>query len=487
MRKNLFSFFIFAVSLSGAISLPWVDDAFLLVETENPRKIQRAIETDYSLKNFTRYDEKENLLMAALKYSRENNVISLLLDDAKISPDSKTKSGVNALMYACQYETDIEAVKSVLFKNARSDSKKAKRILAKDNDGLTSFAYARKNPVISQEIIDLLSLYAKEPSDTPIPAEVPAPEPMAEELPEVAAEVFDIPQLPDEHKAVLPVVEEVPVAPVALPEAEPEPEPEPSVPEVPPVINTLLDFSSLSAPAVVPESIYLYDYADDKFAATEIPESLIAAENARHKFIDNANERDSEGRTKLMLATKKGDISKIEDLLYSGAEINARDDEGWTALMYAARFQSNPDVTKLLLYKGADRTAKNKYGVTALLLAAGYSDNSEVVSTLLESYSALSDEAREAFAYGISNYNKTNVLQAFIDKRVPVNIPYNGKTPLMVACATNKNTKIIEWLLENGASKYQVEASTGKTAYDYAKENKKLPHNLAYWSLNPNS
>lgn len=485
MRKVFFRCFTFLFSLSCAAPLPWVDDAFLIVETENPRKIQRTIETDYSLKNFTRNADKENLLMAALKYSRENEVITLLLDDANISPDSKTKNGVNALMYACQYETDIEAVKSVLFKNARSDSKKAKRILAADKDGLTSFAYARKNAVISQEVLDLLSLYAQEPAGAPVVEEVQ--ETVTEEVAETETEVFDIPQLPDERVKAVTVAEDLPVE---QPETVSEPEPavqEVEIPAAPPVINTLLDFSSLSAPAVVPESIYLYDYANDKFAAVEIPESLIAAENAKHKFIENANARDSEGCTQLMIAAKKGDISRIEDLLYSGAEINARDDEGWTALMYAARFQPNPDVTKLLLYKGADRAVKNKYGLTALLLSAGYSDNPEVVSALLSTCSSLSDEAREAFAYGISNYNKTNVLQAFIDRRVPVNIPYNGKTPLMVACATNKNTKIIEWLLENGASKYQVEASTGKTAYDYAKENKKLPHNLAYWSLNPNS
>ena len=481
MKRISVSFIIFVLSLSPALSLPWVDDAFILVETENPKKIQRAIETDYSIKDFTRNAEKENLLMAALKYSRENAVISLLLDDAGISPDSKTKSGVNALMYACQYETDIEAVKSVLFKNARSDSKKAKRILAKDMEGLTSFAYARKNPVISQEVIDLLSLYAQEPESESV-------EPVLEETQPIVAEEtleeenFDIPQLPPERVKEIPLAQEI-----SAPEVESESEPEIEIPAEVPVKNTLLDFSSLTAPVIVPESIYLYDYASDEFATLEIPESLIAAENARHKFIENANAKDSQGRTKLMIAAKKGDVAAIEDLLYSGAEINARDEEGWTALMYAARFQPNPDITKLLLYKGADRTIKNKYSLTALLLASGFSDNSEVLATLLESYSALSDEAREAFAYGISNFNKTDVLQAFIDKRVPVNIPYNGRTPLMVACATNKNTKIIEWLLENGASKYQVEASTGKTAYDYAKENKKLPHNLAYWSLNPNS
>lgn len=481
MKKAVPLLFIFVSSLPVISASPWVDDAFLLVETENPRKIQRAIETDYSLRNFTRSAEKENLLMAALKYSRGNDIITLLLDDAQINPDSKTKNGVSALMYACQYETDIEAVKSVLFKNARSDSKKANRILLKDKDGQNCFDYARKNEVISQEVIDLLSLYAQETykeAEEPVQEEVP--EAPVEEVPfGDFAEEFDIPQLPDEKVAApAPLAPVVPPVVAKIEEKEPVEAPKADV-------NSMIDIGA--APVVIPESIYLYDYADDKYAALAIPESLIAAENAKHKFIKNANERDSAGRTKLMLAAKKGDISRIEDLLYSGAEINARDEEGWTALMYAARFQPNPDVTKLLLFKGADRAAKNKYGLSSLLLAAGYSENPEVLAILLETYSALSDEAREAFAYGISNYNSTTVLQAFIDKRVPVNIPYDGKTPLMVACITNKNTKIIEWLLENGASKYQIEASTGKTAYDYAKENRKLPHNLAYWSLNPNS
>ena len=99
----------------------------------------------------------------------------------------------------------------------------------------------------------------------------------------------------------------------------------------------------------------------DKAALVAIPAALIAAEEAARNFIPNANNRSSNGRTKLMIAAKKGDIQKIEDLLYSGAQIDAKDDEGWTALMYSARFQKDADVTKLLLYKGADRTIKNKY------------------------------------------------------------------------------------------------------------------------------
>ena len=470
MRK-LALFFAFLFSLGALSAFPWVDDAFRLVTTGGAREIQRAVETDYSLPTFTQTDEAENLLMAALKNSRENSVIDILLKQAKISSDSKTKSGVTAFMYACQYEDDLDAIKNVLNTGAKTDADKARRILAKDNNGNTCFDYARRNELISEEVLAVIDLYAEEP-EKPLFSEetVPASALAAEEVTE----------------------ETEPENPPAEEEPEPIPEASESVPdenivlEVPEV-NALVDLAGVAVPPIMTSSIHLYDYAADKAALLAIPAALIAAEEAARNFIPNANNRSSNGRTKLMIAAKKGDIQKIEDLLYSGAQIDAKDDEGWTALMYAARFQKDADVTKLLLYKGADRTIKNKYGLTALLLASAYSESHDVVSALLDTYTPDSYEAREAFSYGVSNYNEPKVLQAFVDKKVPLNVPFDGKTPLMIACQTNKNTKIIGWLLDNGASKNQVEASTGKTAFDYARENRKLPHDVTYWSLNPNS
>lgn len=470
MRK-LALFFAFLFSLGALSAFPWVDDAFRLVTTGGAREIQRAVETDYSFSTFTQTDEAENLLMAALKNSRDNSVIDILLKQAKISPDSKTKSGVTAFMYACQYEDDMDAIKNVLETGAKNDADKARRILAKDKNGNTCFDYARRNELISEEVLAVMGLYAEEP-EKPLFSEetVPASALAAEEVTE----------------------ETEPENPPAEEEPEPIPEASESVPdenivlEVPEV-NALVDLAGVAVPPIMTSSIHLYDYAADKAALLAIPAALIAAEEAARNFIPNANNRSSNGRTKLMIAAKKGDIQKIEDLLYSGAQIDAKDDEGWTALMYAARFQKDADVTKLLLYKGADRTIKNKYGLTALLLASAYSESHDVVSALLDTYTPDSYEAREAFSYGVSNYNEPKVLQAFVDKKVPLNVPFDGKTPLMIACQTNKNTKIIGWLLDNGASKNQVEASTGKTAFDYARENRKLPHDVTYWSLNPNS
>lgn len=470
MRK-LALFFAFLFSLGALSAFPWVDDAFRLVTTGGAREIQRAVETDYSLPTFTQTDEAENLLMAALKNSRENSVIDILLKQAKISSDSKTKSGVTAFMYACQYEDDLDAIKNVLNTGAKTDADKARRILAKDNNGNTCFDYARRNELIPEEVLAVIDLYAEEP-EKPLFSEetVPASALAAEEVTE-------------ETEPENPPAEE---KPEPIPEASESFPDENIVLEVPEV-NALVDLAGVAVPPIMTSSIHLYDYAADKAALVAIPAALIAAEEAARNFIPNANNRSSNGRTKLMIAAKKGDIQKIEDLLYSGAQIDAKDDEGWTALMYAARFQKDADVTKLLLYKGADRTIKNKYGLTALLLASAYSESHDVVSALLDTYTPDSYEAREAFSYGVSNYNEPKVLQAFVDKKVPLNVPFDGKTPLMIACQTNKNTKIIGWLLDNGASKNQVEASTGKTAFDYARENRKLPHDVTYWSLNPNS
>ena len=55
-------------------------------------------------------------------------------------------------------------------------------------------------------------------------------------------------------------------------------------------------------------------------------------------------------------------------LLTHGADINAKDNDGFTSLMLASEKGHNKTVT-LLLYHGTDINAKNKDGATSLLFA----------------------------------------------------------------------------------------------------------------------
>jgi hypothetical protein len=95
----------------------------------------------------------------------------------------------------------------------------------------------------------------------------------------------------------------------------------------------------------------------------------------------DVNAKDNEGWHPLQLAAKRGDLELIKVLLENGAEVNASNDLGGTALMSAAR-RGYIDVAKLLLDKGANVNAKMGDGYTALMSAAE-EGQIEVVKLLL--------------------------------------------------------------------------------------------------------
>ena len=103
----------------------------------------------------------------------------------------------------------------------------------------------------------------------------------------------------------------------------------------------------------------------------------------------NVNSADpTKKRTVLMLAATKSQIDIVKFLYGKGADINTRDSDGQTALMYATRNRVNatPDnaTAKFLLSNGAEVNVRSKKkGYTALMLAAS-AGNVELVQQLLE-------------------------------------------------------------------------------------------------------
>jgi len=69
-----------------------------------------------------------------------------------------------------------------------------------------------------------------------------------------------------------------------------------------------------------------------------------------------------------LAAAKKGDTNRVEALLKAGAEIEAKDEDGRTALMLAAQY-GRVDTVRLLLAKGAHADARDKRGWNAYMLA----------------------------------------------------------------------------------------------------------------------
>ena len=77
----------------------------------------------------------------------------------------------------------------------------------------------------------------------------------------------------------------------------------------------------------------------------------------------------------------------VRALINAGADVNAKTDNGTTALMLATWFKVPTEIITMLLEAGANITAKNNDGMTALDFARK-NRMSENESVLLEAYKA---------------------------------------------------------------------------------------------------
>ncbi len=151
----------------------------------------------------------------------------------------------------------------------------------------------------------------------------------------------------------------------------------------------------------------------------------------------DVNARDDNGVTPLMFALADNEPAMAELLIDQGADVEGRDEEGWSALMVAAA-QHEPAVATTLIDHGADIEVRNVHGWTPLVPAA-LRDDPAMLETLVE--------------HG-----------ADINTR-----DQNRSTPLMDAAAHNIPS-MVEALLALGADP-ALTNKDGQTAYDFLDDN----------------
>lgn len=440
--RKILAFFIFIITIQNIYSISKVKKYDELLKTGSAAEISEVLATDNDFYRMTFGKKRNSILMQALEYDRPYEVIRLL-SQSGVRMNERNKDKMDAVMFACAYSTQEKVIKYVIRRATKPEDIKT-RLLKATSTGKSPADYARENP--DETALRVVNILIGLEQDTEAEDEMNLEE--SEEKSESEAEV------PEE-----PAPEE---------EAEPVPEEE----DLP------------SSPSINYNQVYLYDFAPiDPEAEPEESDNSDFYAN-----IENPDKRDKNGRTRLMLAVKDGNDWEVKSLIKSGANVNLQDKDGWTALMYAARFQNNIELTNTLLSSGANPKTVNKYGSSAMQLASSYSNNPAILKRILEE---LNDDSTEVFksfilaitAGGSNPVTQIGKLKVFLEHGVPVNRFYEGKTPLMYACEFATSTEVIKLLLDNGAMT-KVRTGDGKTAYNFAELNTHLEHNDVYWSLN---
>jgi uncharacterized protein len=160
---------------------------------------------------------------------------------------------------------------------------------------------------------------------------------------------------------------------------------------------------------------------------------------------------DENGSTPLILAAYWAGPREVKDLLARGADPNAKNDSGVSALFPAT---DNLETTKLLVDAGAEVNARTEAGDTALIVAARRAGAVPVAAYLLEKGA----EASAATQGGVTALHRAatsgdvQMLKLLLDRGAKVNVQRkDGRTPLGSA-ATWGHAGAVRYLLSKGAN-----------------------------------
>jgi ankyrin repeat protein len=161
-------------------------------------------------------------------------------------------------------------------------------------------------------------------------------------------------------------------------------------------------------------------------------------------------------------AERKDAANLIQLFVDYGADIDAKDDQGWTPLLYAARYNpKEPSGISTLLRAGANAATRTEKGLLALFYEARFSPASAGNVQLFRSEYYESDYTTEvidphgkaAIMYAAANQSpRITALQFLLfsgNMGFGAQTDEYGNTPLMVALANNGILRAVNYLLES--------------------------------------
>jgi ankyrin repeat protein len=154
-------------------------------------------------------------------------------------------------------------------------------------------------------------------------------------------------------------------------------------------------------------------------------------------------------------AAMRGDAAKVRLLLKQGADVNAAQGDGMTALHWAA-FRGDIDGTRMLISAGGRLEAVTRNGNYTPLHLAAKAGNLPVVRALLDAGANVNAKTTSGGASPLhlaAAQGSADVVNALIEKKAAVDAPDGAwnETPLMWAAAYNR-VDALKALLAHGAN-----------------------------------
>lgn len=171
--------------------------------------------------------------------------------------------------------------------------------------------------------------------------------------------------------------------------------------------------------------------------------------------------------TELLTAIRQGDLNAVRLLLTHGADVNAKDAKGASALLYSAIY-GDLECVNLLLDKGADPNASSDLGINALMWAA--SDLGKVRTLLAHgaNVNARSNYGFTALSVASASPGNLPTVLLLLSKGADVKaVDQDGVGALWLACARG-DSQIVEELLRRGADPNEKHLRLTETALMWA-------------------
>ncbi|HOT61867.1 MAG TPA: ankyrin repeat domain-containing protein [Treponemataceae bacterium] len=374
---------------------PVEDPLFALVREGSASEIANSVAGSLDIRDAA----GNTLLMAACEAGRDREVISILIK-AGIAVDGRNRAGATALMLAAYRGNDLAPVEALIKAGARLDAvddagytsltyallaedpmvaafligKKA-GITMLDEEGKSPLHHACMNPRVVEETVRLLLKAGCDPKARDFSgatalmyaARTPAPTPVLAALVKAGAKVSDI-----DENGQGPLAYAVATAGVETISFLLSAGANPRASDQNGSTVLMLACAQTADPEVVRVLLKAGARVDDLDDYRYTP-LFYALYNERRDDIlpilfdagAKGDARAIDGTTALMMASYFGNAALVARLVSVGASVNAADDQGKTALMYACEQNQDDSAIRALIEAGADLSLRDEEGALA--------------------------------------------------------------------------------------------------------------------------